>query len=182
MDPVSQIRGSSDSSSLTSSPSASVRYDLKEPRSPLSDAATLSRSRSYSRERTISPLSTYSDDACSPTEWVSLRYISFRKQQKLTHVFTLYRLASSIYFDEWRRGAALTIPLSISGGTRWDAFPVPQAVRNLGNYLLDVRLPEWVFEACLSLTYFFPLSYILIRMNFRVIREFHLLEPHLYPG
>ncbi|KAL5532006.1 hypothetical protein ACEPAF_5570 [Sanghuangporus sanghuang] len=124
MDPVSQIRGSSDSSSLPSSPAASIKYDLKEPRSPLSDAATLSRSRSYSRERTISLLSTYSDDACSPTE-----------------------LASSIYFDEWRRGTALTIPLSISGGTHWDAFPVPQAVRNLGNYLLDVRFPEWIFES-----------------------------------
>ncbi|KAL5521407.1 hypothetical protein ACEPAG_9333 [Sanghuangporus baumii] len=124
MDPVSQIRGSSSSSSLPSSPAASVKCDLKDPRSPVSDAATLSRSRSCSREQTISPLSTYSDDAYSPAQ-----------------------LASSIYFDEWRHGTALTMPLSISGGTRWDAFPVPQAVRNLGNYLLDVRLPEWIYES-----------------------------------
>lgn len=58
-------------------------------------------------------------------------------------------LASSEHFDTWRRGTALTMPLSVGGGVRWDAFPVPQIVKDLGNYLLDVGLPGWLgVEVC----------------------------------
>lgn len=55
-------------------------------------------------------------------------------------------LAGSPLFEDWRHGTEIALPLSIGSGLRWDEFPVPGVIRDIGNALLHSGLPSWIPE------------------------------------